>query len=223
VSVVLGAALARERLRSPGFWLPALGAAGLACAAGVEVRASDASGADRSLLGITLGVLVPLTAYAAFETVHRRESTEAVVSVLGRHGADRRRLALGVLLALAAATAAVAGALCALAVLAATTPGRGMAQDAYASAWGGALSGAGYAGLLAIGSRWGRTGRLSLLAADWLLGSSSGVLALPWVRGHARNLLGGVPVLDTSQSFAAAVLVVLAAFGVVASASRGPR
>jgi hypothetical protein len=41
------------------------------------------------------------------------------------------------------------------------------------------------------------------------LGSGTGFLALPWPRGHARNLLGFAPVLELSQASAALALLLL--------------
>jgi hypothetical protein len=42
-------------------------------------------------------------------------------------------------------------------------------------------------------------GRTWLLVADFLLGAGDSFLALPWPKGHIRNLLGGSAVLELSQ------------------------
>ncbi len=44
---------------------------------------------------------------------------------------------------------------------------------------------------------------------DWLLGAGASVLALPWPRAHAANLLGAEPVLGMPQWAATASLIVL--------------
>ena len=96
-------------------------------------------------------------------------------------------------------------------------------SDVFASLWSGALGGAGYAGLFAVASLFARRGRIAALVLDWLLGSGAGALALPWPRGHARNLFGGEPVLDGSQAFAAFVLVALAVTGILVASARETR
>ena len=222
MSVRLGALEARERLARSKLWLFALAGAMVVGVSGLRARAGDSSGADRTLLGVTLGLVVPLTCYFAFEAVHRHAATEAVVAPLARHGADRRKLTLGVLLSLAAVCALSTAVDSLLAVVAATSSGAGLLADLHACAWGGALAGAAYAGGLAAASRWGRAGRLWFLAGDGLLGSGAGVLALPWARGHARNLLGGEPVLALSAATAALLLFAIAALGVLGTARRGP-
>jgi hypothetical protein len=84
--------------------------------------------------------------------------------------------------------------------------------DLIAVVWIGALAGAAYTGLFALASRF-RRGRLWLLVGDWLLGSGTGFLALPWPRGHARNLLGFSPVLELTQPSAALALLLLIVAG----------
>jgi hypothetical protein len=223
VSVRLGALVTRDLLLGSRYWVAALAGLLIVSVRGALERTADASGADHTLLGVTLTLVVPLSTYALFESVHRRQRTSALLAPLARHGADRHGLAAGAWLVLAGCSALTAALLAAASVLASTTGRVGLGADVWASAWGGALVGAGYAGLLGVGSRWGRAGRLWLLFADWLFGSGAGFFALPWVRGHARNLLGGEAVLHTSPAFASAALVVLAALGFLVSAKRGPR
>lgn len=222
MSVRLGAETARDILVRSKLAPVALGLAALTTAAALHERSSDVHGADRALLGFASSLVVPLVCYAVSECAHGRAPSMTAIAALARHGADRHRLALGMQLVLVATSAVLTAALAVIAVLAASTARAGLAADLYACTWGGALIGAAYAGLFALGSSWGRRGRLWLFFGDWIFGSGSGFFALPWVRGHARNLLGGAPVLDTSQGVAAAALVALSTLFVLASASRGP-
>lgn len=222
MSLRLGAEAVRERLVAARAWLFVLGAAGAVYALGCAERTSGSRGADRALLGVTLPLVVPLVCYALFELVLRRARTSTLLEPLARHGADRRTLALGALLALGAACALSSALLLVVADFAATALSTELVRDLDACAWGGALAGAAYAGLLALGSLRGRSGRLWLLAGDLVFGSGTGIFAFPWPRGHARNLLGGAPVLDTSPAFAALLLALLSACYALHSASRGP-
>jgi hypothetical protein len=223
VSIRLGAEAARDALAHSKLRAIALGLAAFTIAVGFQQRSGDASGADRALLGVTLSLVVPFACYAVFECAHGRAPSAVFYAPLARHGADRHRLALGSLLVITVTSTLLAASLAVLAVFAASTVDRELLGDLYACTWGGALVGAAYAGLFALGAPWGRKGRLWLLLADWLFGSGSGVLALPWVRGHARNLLGGAPVLQMPPGFAAAALAAISALYILASASRGPR
>jgi hypothetical protein len=222
MTTTLGAETVRERLAVSRAGLVVLVAAGVVLAQGLAARASDARGVDRVLLHLALPWFLPLVCYAAFELVHGRRRTADVLEPLARHGADRRRLALGASLALASACALAGALLASVAALSAMTPSRELVRELDACAWGGALTGAAYAGLLALGSRWGRAGRFWLIAGDFVFGSGSGLFAFPWPRGHARNLLGGAAVLDASPAFSALALALLAA-GLIHVASRGPR
>jgi hypothetical protein len=222
MSVRLGIEEARARLTRSRFPLYALAGALVVVAGGVRARAGDFSGVDRTLLGVTLRVVIPLSCYFAFDAVHGRERTAWVIAPLARHGADRQKLTLGALLVLVAACALTSAVDALLAAVSAASATAGFLAEASACAWGGALTGAAYAGVLAVGSRWGRSGRLWLIVGDWLLGSGTGLLALPWARGHARNLLGGEPVLGTSAAWAAVALAGIATLGVLGVARRGP-
>jgi hypothetical protein len=121
---------------------------------------------------------------------------------LARHGVDSRSLALGLAVPPALAAAAFA-ALSALVVVLITRGVRDSAWlgDAATSLWIGAASAVAYVvalvGASAIGKR--GQGRIWLLGGDFLLGAGSSLLALPWPKGHVRNLLGGAPVLEMSQ------------------------
>lgn len=209
MSTTLGALTAVDGLRRRTPWvLAAVGALTVAVLGAVERYRDPAYATDRTLLGVTFGFVFPLWCYALFESLHRKERTRSLVSLLARHGEDRRTLALG-LLGTLVGTSAAAGAL--LGVLAAlvthsTADGR-MITDAVACSWSGAAIGAAYAGLLSLGSILGRTGRLAVLGLDWLFGSGAGYLALPFPRSSARSLLGGEPVMGMTQLGALGVLL----------------
>jgi hypothetical protein len=222
MTVRLGADAARDALRGSKVRFGALCAGALAVASGLEFRANDASGANHALLGFTLPIVLPLACLGVLEGVYGREQSAFLTEPLARHGADRHRLALGATLVAVVVCAALGSALCLFAALAARAPSLHALQDFYASAWGGALAGAAYAGLFALGSVRGRHGRVWLLFGDWLFGSGSGAFALPWVRGHARSLLGGDPVLAAPQGFAAAALASIVVLCVFVVARRGP-
>ena len=223
MSLRLGAETARDVLARSQLKSWALGAAVVVVTAVLHDRTTDASGGDRTLLGLTLPLVVPVACYAVFECTYGAAKSSRCVEPLARHGADRRRLALGVETVTVATCAVLAAGLCALALLAASSVPTAALADAYAGIWGGALVGAAYAGLFALGSTWGRAGRLWLFFGDLLFGSGTGAAALPWLRGHARSLFGGDAVLRASPGLAAVSLVLLTAFCVLASARRGPR
>jgi hypothetical protein len=224
VSIELGARLATHQLRArTPYVAAAVGAAAVILGAALEAAREPAYAVDRALHGIASGVVLPLFCYALFETVHRRETSLALVSPLARYGADRRSLALGVFALLAAGTALAGSVFAGLAVIAAHSSGdSGLFAELFASVWSGACAGLGYSGIFAFASRWGRTGRLWTLAGDWLLGSGASFLALPWPRAHARNLLGGEPVLDLPQAVSALLLLTLAVVGPLLMSRRLP-
>lgn len=218
----LGAETVRDRLLGSRAWLFVFVAASAVGAFGVSQRTAEASGVDRALLGFTLPLVVPLVCYALFQFVHRGASTRDLLEPLARHGADRRPLALGALSALACACAGACALLAIVAVLSAMSPSAELVRELDACAWGGALTGAAYAGLFALGSRRGSAGRLWLLLADLIFGSGTGIFALPWPRAHARSLLGGAAVMGASPGLAALVLALLSASYLLHCASRGP-
>jgi hypothetical protein len=225
VTAVLGARLALDGLSARRVFVAVgLGLVTVELTSLIERSREPAYAADRALLGPTLGVVVPLVCYALFEAVYRRERTSALVDPLGRHGADRRLLSLGSNGALTLASSVAAACFTAIAAVSA----RGfrdsaLVSDFTASLWGGALTGAAYAGLFAAASLFGRRGRIAALVLDWLFGSGAGMFALLWPRAHARNLFGGEPILEGSQAFAALVLALLAVSGVGVAAARETR
>ena len=224
MSVRLGTGVAVSGLRLRSFWiLSALFAGGVVFTGVFERTRDPAYAADRTLLGATFGVALPVFCYALFSVAHRGLPTRTLFEPLARHGANRRALALGWFGVLAAIAAASGAALGVLGVFAARGAGDArLVTDAFSCSWSGASIGVAYVGLFAVGSLWGKTGRLVLFIADWLLGSGSGVLAFVWPRAHARNLLGGEAVLGLSQASALLLLWVLAAAGVLIFTKRIP-
>jgi hypothetical protein len=211
MSVKDGYELGVERLRAPG----TVGACALALAfeAGVALleRAQGAVGAtDRALSGGAFGLALPLLCYFLVGRACGARSLREAVLPLARHGLERRRLVLG----LAVAPALVAGVFAAFSGVAVVLLTRGLhdagwMRDALTSLWIGAVSGGAYVAMFVGASAFGQhgRGRLWLLAADFLLGAGSSLLAFPWPKGHVRNLLGGSPVLEMSQVTALIVLL----------------
>jgi hypothetical protein len=82
-------------------------------------------------------------------------------------------------------------------------------RDAGTCVWIGVISGGAYVLAFIGASGYGARGqgRAWLLAADFLLGAGGSFLALPWPKGHVRNLLGGAPVLELPQLSALLLLL----------------
>jgi hypothetical protein len=117
---------------------------------------------------------------------------------------------VAVVVAASAAACAVLGA--AVAIVAHGSADPPVARDAIASAYAGALGGAAYASLFALGSTFGRRGggRTVALVADWLLGANATAVALVTPRAHVRNLLGGAPPAGIGERGSAILLILLA-------------
>ncbi|MGH7285292.1 MAG: hypothetical protein ACRELY_27530, partial [Polyangiaceae bacterium] len=125
-------------------------------------------------------------------------------------GANGSRAALVTIVAVALVSAAICAALGAglVPLSGSPSPIRG---DVLASAWVSTLGGATYAAFFSLGATFGRkgTGRIALLIADWLLGSTKG-LEIVTPHAHLRNLLGGGPIAHVSQTVSAIVLGAIA-------------
>jgi len=225
MSVVFGALHVSDALRSRTPWLLQVLAFTAVAVLGVVEQARDAAYAtERTLFGVAFGFLAPLLFLALFEVVHRKDRTTAIIAPLARHGQSRRALAAGLLGSLALVCAVSGGALGLVAALSSASPTAArFVPDLVACAWGGAAIGAAYAGLYAVGSLWGRWGRVAMLAIDWVFGSGAGYAALPFPRSNARSLLGGEPVIDSSQLVALAILLGLTFAGVLLAVLRAPR
>jgi hypothetical protein len=209
--VVLGA----RRLRDPRVALGALIAlVAVVVAARLERSTALEHAADRVLFGAVFGMALPLCCYGLIGRAVAAQRLDGAVSVLARHGSSGRALALG-LLAVSATSAAVLGAVLAAAgVLAARGMGdAALLGDALSSARIGLLAGASYAAWLGFGASIGRRGggRFWALVVDWMLGTGTTALAVPWPRAHVRNLLGGEPVLALAQGWSTLALALLCA------------
>lgn len=206
-----GAGAALSRLREPGT-LVAL-ALSMAFTTGVALleRIHGHSGAaDRALAGGAFGIALPLFCYFVVARICANSSVQAAAFPLARHGLSRSGVMLGLLVPSAALTmvfAAASGAWVVALTRGASDPA--LFRDSIASVWIGAVAALGYTAALLGASAFGRRGRGRgwLLAADFLLGAGSSLFAAPWPKGHVRNLLGGVPVLELSQPTALGMLV----------------
>ncbi len=203
MTVRAGIELARARLSGRGTWSAALLALLFEVGVALLERAHGRVGAaDRALMGGAFGLALPLFCYYLVARSCGGEGTNAALHVLSRHGAERRALLLG----LAAPNVALASVFAALSALLVVATARGfgdpwLVRDALVSAWIGLLAGAAYALAFLGASAFGRRGRGRswLLLADFVLGAGGSFLAFPWPKGHLRNLLGGMPVLEMSQ------------------------
>ncbi|HTA92909.1 MAG TPA: hypothetical protein VK745_25200 [Polyangiaceae bacterium] len=224
--IAVGAALARERLRgvTPLLVLALSGCAVYALAV-LERQSSPDSAADSALAGPVFGFALPILAYLVSERVCNGERLDRSVDTVARHGADRRHALLGALLVSALVMAFAGTLLTLLALLGAhSLHDADLARDLATSAAIAFVTGAVYALAFGAASSFGKRGggRKWALVLDFMLGAGDSLLAAPWPRGHARNLLGGVPVLELSQSGAWLALAAIALLSVAFSVSRTP-
>jgi len=220
--VRLGFWLARERVRGVTPWLTlAWIAAALSAFAVIERVKNDGSAVDNVLEAAVFGLALPIVAYLVSERVCDGERLDRSVDLLARHGADRRSAMLGVLAA-SALCAAISGA--ALTLLAGLTVHDTIADLATAVPIA-LVAGGVYALWFGAAAQLGKHGggRKWALILDFTFGTGSSVFALPFPRGHARNLLGGEPVLEFPQWAAWLALLVIASLSVTRGVVRSPR
>ena len=202
----LGARLAWARLYSASSALVLVISALAVFAAGVLERRSNAATApDDVLSGIAFGVALPVLAYLVSERACDAQRLDHGLDSVARYGADRRRAALGLLLASALVTALSGACLVLIAVLGAhTLSDASLAFDLRSSLGIALVSGFAYSLCFGAASLLGKRGggRKWALIADFACGSSSSGFAAPWPRSHVKNLLGGSPALDLSQTSA---------------------
>lgn len=179
----------------------------LGCALGAIAERGNADGVSASLLGMTFGLVIPLSCLELARRAFDSTSLTASVQEPARWGSSRRELALGVALSLAL----VLGAWCACAAATTVFVAGGSGLDALRSAGVGAESGIVYACLLMAASSVGKhgRGRLWFMTLDWLLGAGVSGLAVPFPRSHLANLLGAVPPADWSQAASGVALICL--------------
>lgn len=214
---------AAERLLRPSVLLGGLAACVVCAAVAASHPEHGRAAADRALTSAVFGVALPLLAFLTAELAFSRDRVERALRTLARHGVSRRLAGLGIWLALAGALAAatLACALCAL-VSAYSLSDPRLWSDLGASTSIALLAGSAYAAWYTLAASFGSAGggRKWLLVLDWLLGSATSWVALPWPRGHVRNLLGGTPVADLSQLASAGVLLVGTALALVIALAR---
>ncbi len=208
------------------WWLTAGGLATVVTLLGLllEHRAEPSSSADNALVSVAFGIVIPLFCLSAVSRAFP-ERLDQSAAPLTRHGADRRWLLLGATSALFASTGCVGAALAgAVRALGGSVVARGTG-DVLACIWIGGLAAVTYSAWFLLGATFGARGRGRWVALllDWALGIGTGLVALPWPRGHLRSLLGGAQVAGLEQSHSSALLLVLVAVYVTLALTRCPR
>ncbi|HYO94490.1 MAG TPA: hypothetical protein VER33_08250 [Polyangiaceae bacterium] len=210
-SMALGARITALRLAERRSWIWFVVAV-LVCTLGASFMREQGSpsAADMALVHITFGLVVPLLAYLSFDAALAGQAFEQAVNPLARHGGSGREAAVGASFCVCVLLVGYGAALGALTVL--VSRGGGDARvlaDAWASSWIGAVAGLAYGAWYTLASTLGKRGggRIGLLLTDWVLGASTGFLAVPFPRAHIRSLLGGTPALDWSQTAGLVALV----------------
>ena len=209
-----------HRLKKPSVVAGVLAGLGFAVVVALLERRTGPGAADRSLTGAAFGLVLPLVAWCVVQKSCLGTRLELAFADLARHGADRRWLALGQLVAAAVVCAGVGVCLGGFGVLAARgTKDPIILTDMWASVSVGALAGAAYACWFTLGSAFGKQGggRTAFLGLDWFFGSTASALALAFPRGHIQNLLGASAPLGASQA-ASGVWLIMLSFSCVALA-----
>ena len=218
--VRVGLGLARERLR--GLSAPvvlSLLCIALFAVAVLERRSNAVSAPDDALGGAVFGIALPIIAYLVSERVCDGTRLDRSVDCVARYGTNRRAALFGVLLASAVASAFAAALMTIAALLGAHPPqAHALVADLRASVGIALAAGAVYALYFGAASLLGKRGggRKWALIIDFVLGAGGSALAVPWPRGHVRNLLGGQPVVDLTQ---ASAWLALALIGTVCATS----
>lgn len=211
MSIRAGIDIARQRLSGRATLVAFALALSFELGVALLERAQSAIGAaDRALSGGAFGIALPLASYFLVARVSDGKSLREALLPLARHGMDRRALTLGLAIPPVLVAAAFAAASSVLVVLVTRGPGDPrLAADALTSLWIGLVAGSAYVAAFVGASAFGRRGqgRLWLLGADFVLGAGDSFMALPWPKGHVRNLLGGSAVLELSQLAALVVLL----------------
>jgi hypothetical protein len=209
----IGITLARERLRGPTAALVLLMSCATLFAISVLERQSDAATApDDALSGAVFGIALPLLAYFVSERACAGQRLERSVDGVARYGSNRRSALFGLLLASALCTAFASALLTVAALLGAHAPhSPSLGSDLRTSVGISLIAGAVYALYFGAASLLGKRGggRKWALIIDFVLGAGGSALAVPWPRGHVRNLLGGEPVIELSQPSAWVALTVI--------------
>lgn len=220
---LLGARLGLERLRDRRTYGALLLALALSFAgARIELDAGSLGAVDRALAG-TFRLVIPLLTLALVSRAASRDGLGAGTYSLARFGLPRFAVGLGITATAALLSAVASALLAAVTVVAAHAPSSPpLAFDLLESAWIGAATAFAYAGWTALGTTYFRgRGQWFPIAADFLVGGSTGLAAALLPRAHATSLLalGPAPLsLPPSLSFVA--LYTMALFASLAAAAR---
>lgn len=192
----------------------------------VEDSGSATAGLPRV---VTIGVALPLFAFglAARATGSR---SSLMRGEWARHGESRRAYAVGrlcmTLLLLGLTALLLSGAVVAYEAL--IPASRGAAAAAADSPQRLALAATctafAYGPAFALAQLWkGTWGRSAYVVLDWMLGSATGLIALPWPRSHGLAVLQGDGVAGLPPWASVLALVSLGALAVALYAHRVPR
>jgi len=183
----------------------------------------------RLLGGVVFGLVLPLFAFGVSARLGG-SLRELMLTSWARYGGHRRGYALGRQALAAVLTGALAGVLALLALgLGSATAAPGLTLplslgNMLAVVWVGALGSVTYVAAFAAAYAYaGNTGRAVFLVGDWLLGSGTSLLALPWPRAHLGSLLGAESPIGLAPRDSAVCLVIIATVATVAYARRVPR
>jgi hypothetical protein len=196
----------------------------------VVATAEAARGVQLRLLGgVVFGLVLPLLAFGVSGRLGGSER-ELMLTSWARYGGNRQGYALGQQALAALLTAGIATVLALLALglgSATAAPGRELPlsfANVLAVVWVGALGSLAYvAAFAAAQAYWGNAGRVALLIADWMFGTGTSLLALPWPRAHLGALLGAHAPMGLELRSSALCLVAIALIATGAYARRVPR
>ena len=176
----------------------------LACVvlAGLERVAALPQSSYQTLTSVVLGLGLPLYSNWAVSTNLGARNLDSSLAELARHGSHRWRLlvarfvsttawSMGFAVVATSASLVVAGAASIEALVLLGGVGT-LAAAAYCAMW---------LALSSVGG--GRRARFVGLISDWVLGSSAGLLALPWPRHHLLQTLAALDGVQTNPWTAA--------------------
>ncbi|MFO0593198.1 MAG: hypothetical protein U0441_36985 [Polyangiaceae bacterium] len=224
--VVLGARLALERLRDRRTYGAVLLAVALAIAGGIIERSATSLGAVDRALGGTFRLVVPLLTLSLVSRAVSKDGLGPGTFSVARFGVPRFAVALGVTAAAAVVCAGLGAVTAALTVVGGhTASAPPLAMDLLQSAWIGAVTSLAYAAWTAFGSTYFRgRGRWMPIAADYMLGGSTGFAAALLPRAHASSLLGiGEAPLEMPRVASFVALFVMTGLLTLAAATRSGR
>jgi hypothetical protein len=187
--------------------------------------AERGEGSDRAVIGALGSIALPILAFVVTSAALYGGSLRGAVLPLVRLGAPHLRASC-LVFALPIATSAIVAAVLGVCVVRLTHAPWSPSFDAVTTGRVAALGAAAYAALFVAASSFGKRGggRSVALALDFVIGASNGLGGLLTVRGHLRNLLGGVAPLEVGQRTSSLVLgaVVVVALGVALARLRPP-